>query len=536
MLKKNSTFKSKTDFLSCLCIVLFTLVLCTSCDRRRYPGIDGLKDADEVVRISSLSDPSTLDPRKARDLPTATVLHMLYEGLMQMNPVGKVIPAIAQDYTLSEDKKVYTFHLKKSFWSNGEPLTAYDFERTWLSVLEPDFPAPNAYQFYVIKNAREAKEGKVPLSEVGIKALDDKRLQVELTAPTPYFIDLLAAHFFYPYNPKSTPTDLISNGPFKLHSWKKQNQLVALKNPHFWEQHDVRLDGIVVVVVDEQTALKLFEKKELDWIGSPMSTLPQDAMATLKRRKQLKVAPAAGTHWFIFNTEKPPFSNIKMRRAFAWALNRKAIVEHVTQGNQRPAELIVPPELGLQMRGLFPDNDTAVAWNAFQEGLDELNISRDDLGPIKLCYSFNDRNHKIAQAVQQQWAKAFGVDVRLENCESNVFYDKASQGEFNIASNSWFADFRDPVNFLDVFKSKSNRTNNTRWENQEYMALLDQSALEDDPDARMSTLKRAQSVLIYDMPVAPLFFAAFNYVKDDRLIGVYFSDLGFVDFRYAFYQ
>lgn len=519
-----------------LLFFLVIITICTSCDQRRYPGIDGLKDADEVVRISALDDPSTLDPRKARDLSTATVLHMLYEGLMQMSPAGKVIPAIAEDFALSADKTTYTFHLRKSRWSNGDPLTAHDFVKSWLSVLDPAFPAPNAYQFYMIKNAREAKEGKVPLSEVGIRALDDQRLEVTLSSPTPYFTELLATHFFFPYNEKSEGENLISNGPFKLFSWKKHNQLVTLKNPHFWDQHDVRLDGVVVVVVDEQTALKMFERKELDWIGSPMSTLPQDAMATLKRRKALRVTPAAGTHWFRFNTEKKPFNNIKMRRAFAWALNRKDIVEHVTQGSQRPAEAVVPPELGLQTRGLFVDNDTAMAWNAFQEGLDELNLSRDDLGPITLCYPFNDRNHKIAQTVQQQWAKAFGVDIRLENCESTVFYDKLGQADFNIASGSWFADYRDPINFLDVFKYKTNSTNNTRWENAEYIALLDQSALEDDPDQRISTLKRAQSILIYEMPVAPLFFAAFNHVKDERLIGVFFSDLGYVDFRYAFYQ
>ena len=520
-------------------ILLFSfavLSICSSCDRRRYPGIDGLKDADEVVRISSLDDPSTLDPRKARDLPTANVLHMLYEGLMQMSPSGKVVPAVAEDFNISDDKKKYTFHLKKSKWSDGTPLTANDFAKTWLSVLDPAFPAPNAYQFYMIKNAREAKEGNVPLTEVGIRVLNDQTLEIELNSPTPYFTELLATHFFYPYNENSTADVLISNGPFKLHSWKKHNQLVALKNPHFWEYQDVRLDGVVVVVVDEQTALKMFERKELDWIGSPMSTLPQDAMATLKRRKVLRVTPAAGTQWFRFNTEKAPFNNIKMRRAFSWALNRKEIVEHVTQGSQRPAEAIVPPELGLQTRGLFVDNDTSMAWNAFQEALDELNVSRDDLGPITLCYPFNDRNHKIAQTVQQQWSKAFGVDIKLEHCESSVFYDKIAQANFNIASGGWFADFRDPINFLDVFKYKSNRTNNTQWENPEYIALLDQSALEDDADQRMSTLKRAQSILIYEMPVAPVFFAAFNHVKDERLIGVYLSDLGYVDFRYAFYQ
>lgn len=224
-----------------------------------------------------------------------------------------------------------------------------------------------------------------------------------------------------------------------------------------------------------------------------------------------------------------------MRQALAWALNRQAIVDHVTQGNQKPALAIVPTSLGLQGSPFFTDNDGPKAWYAFQEALEEMKLSKDELPAIALCYGASDRNHKIAQAVQQQWSKALGLEIKLESCESKVFYDKLSSKDYQIAAGSWFADFRDPINFLDVFKYKSNATNNTQWENAKYTALLDQSSLESKPEERFRLMSQAEALLISEMPVAPLFFAAFNFVKDDNLLGVYFSDLGYVDFKHAFY-
>jgi oligopeptide transport system substrate-binding protein len=359
-------------------------------------------------------------------------------------------------------------------------------------------------------------------------------LVVELETPTPYFLELLATHFFYPFHPKSKPEKPIVNGPFQVQQWKKQNEFIAVKNPNYWNAHDVRLDGIIALVLDEQTALRMFENKELDWAGSPLSTLPQDAIPTLKHRKQLHVNPAAGTHWFRFNTEKAPFNNQKMREAFTMALDRKAIVEHITQGGQKPAQAIVPPSLGLKSH-YFEDKDIPKAWYAFQDALEELKISKDEFPEVTLCYGMSERNHKIAQAVQQQWNKTFGIQVKLEHCESQVFFQNLKQGTFQIANGSWFADFRDPTNFLEIFKLKSNATNHTRWENPRYIELLNESSSESDREKRMQLLADAQQILMNELPVAPLFFCTFNFVKNEDLLGVYFSDLGYVDFKYSFF-
>lgn len=517
-------------------VMLLALFCATGCRTEPGNNLEQLQESSQVVRIPITDEPSSLDPRLARDVSSATLLHMLYEGLMRADYDGKIIPAVAQHVSVSEDHKTYTFTLRKTTWSNGDPLTASHFADTWKSMLDPKFPAPNAYQFFVIKGAKAAKQGQSSLDAVGIEARGDETLVVELEEPTPYFLELVSTHFFYPVHPKSASDAPIGNGPFQLQQWAHHDALTFVKNPRFWDSPEVHLQKIIVSVLDERTALTLFENRELSWAGSPMGTLPQDAIATLKHRRQLHVLQAAGTHWCRFNTEKTPFLNVDMRRAFALALDRKALVEHVTQGNQQPAMAIIPPSFGLATKAFFEDHDSPKAWEAFQKSLEELKVSKDDLPEITLSYIAGDRAHKVAQAIQQQWAKGLGITVRLQSDESKVFLDKVKKGDYHIALGSWYADIRDPVNFLDIFKSKQNVTNLTRWEKPDYTELLAQSARQTDPKKRLEILNSAEALLMREMPVAPLYFGAFNYVKSERLVGVYFSNLGTLDFTYAFYE
>lgn len=498
-----------------------------------------------ILRIASIEDPPTLDPRESRNLENTTILHLLYEGLMRSDSRGKAEPAIAQKVEISEDQKIYTFTLKNTFWSNGDPLTATDFVETWKTILDPNFPAPNAYQLFVIKGAKAAKEGKIDLNQIGLRAKSPHTLVVELEVPTPYFQDLTSTHFYFPVHeslrtkqPKNNSSDakLISNGPFSLESWAHDNEIVFGKNPKYWDAAEVTLEKVKVQVLSETTALRVFETGGLDWIGSPMGTLPQDAVTVLKHQKKLRATPGAGTHWFRLNTERPPFNNIKMRKAFAAALDRKSIVEHVTQGGQIPATGILPPSMSTQGEHYFQDNDVTGAWDNFQKALEEMHISKDDLPTITLCYGSSEREHKLAQAVQQQWQKAFGIPIELQSCEKKLHYDKLKRKDYQISSGSWFADFSDPINFLEVFKYKNNGTNNTQWENPVFVELLDQSALEKDPAKRKDILNRAEHILMDEMPVIPLFFSSFNYVRQEKLFGVHFSDLGYLDFKEAFFE
>lgn len=491
---------------------------------------------DQIVRIPITEDLQSLDPRIEEGREAVTVLHALYEGLMRTNMQGEPILAVAEKILLSEDKKTYTFKLKKTVWSNDDPVTSENFVSTWREILTPEFSTSNAHWFYGIKGAKAAKEGKIPIKDIGIQSPDSLTLIVELESPNPYFLELLTLHCFYPVHPNFSPQNAITNGPFKLEHWQRDRELSLINNQKYWDADQVKLQQIIFMPLDEYTALRMYQNRELEWAGSPTGILLQEAIATLKHRQQLKVASGAGTYWLQINTEKMPFASPKMRKALASAIDRKTMVENILKGYQKPATALVPSSFKLHPNSYFLDNDTPKAWFLFQEALEEMRISKDNIPTITFCYFNNSQNHKIAQAIQQQWNKTFNLEIKLEGCESQDFSDRLSRQDFQIALGSWFADYRDPMSFLEIFKYKNNRMNRTLWENSEYIRLLDQSSLEFNPSKRKEILEKAEALLMQEMPIIPLFFAAYTYVKFDNLFGVYFSDLGYLDFKFASYE
>lgn len=500
--------------------------------------------SENFARVAALSDPLSLDPRLIRELGSINIINTLFEGLMRISFDQNPEFAIAKSVDISPDLLTYTFTLRESTWSDGTPLTAADFAETWQSVLNSTFPAPNAYMLYVIKGAKAAKEGLIPPEAIGIKAVSPTTLVIQLEQPTPYFLELLTGYFFFPVSPDMrkhaanaltpSPEKLVSNGPFKMGQWKQRDEIIVIKNPLYWDSDAVALDGITFQVLDDNTALQLFKGGKLDWIGSPISTLPQDAILSLKEAGTLKIAPAAGTHWLRFNTQKTPFNNLNMRAAFNSAIDRKAIVEHITQGNQLPAMGVIPPSFGMGKQQYYKDHDTLTAQKYFMAALLDLKNAGEKLPEISLCYSSgNDRNRKISQAIQQQWNKAFGIVVTLESCETQVFYDKLRSGNYQLSLGSWYVDVRDPINFLELFKSKNNPTNNTFWENAQFAELLEMSSHETSPEERNKLLSKAEALLMEELPVAPLYHGSFNYLISNRLKDAGLSESGLMNFRKA---
>lgn len=500
----------------------------SSCQQSDTPS-----SQQRTLRISTAHDPATLDPRLSRDLLAVTPLHMFYEGLTALDEEGKLVPAIAKSIEIAPNQTRYTFKLRDALWSDGTPVTAYDFERTWKSTLDPSTPAPNAHQLYPIKGAKAAKAGKISTDEIGVQAIDAQTLIVDLESPTPYFLELTATHTFLPIPTNGVdPNALIVNGPYLLKDWSRQNAMTAVKNPQYWDAVRVNLDEVVIMPLDEHTALQMYETKQLDWAGSPLSEIPPDLLSPLREQGQLKASPAAGTRFLKLNTRKSPYNNTKIRRALALALNRKEIAEHVAQGGHLPATGLVPPTLLSKQSSFFKDNDTTRAWFLFQEGLKELKLTKDNFPSLTLTYANSERNRKLVQAIQQQWQELLGIKVNLESTEVQLFFDRIKNGDYEIGISSWFADINDPINFLDNYK-QIGPTNSTGWTNSHYAALLNASSLETDPARRSETLLDAEQVLMEEMPIIPIFHSTFNYVSRDDIAGVEVRDLGWLDFKRA---
>ena len=343
----------KTKSFICLFFILFCSIGC----QKKEPS----KDCQSLT-INLGSDPQTLHPQKARSLSDIIVLKNLFEGLTRIDATGKPNLALAQNLTINEAGTTYTFTLKSSHWSNGDPLTAHDFVYAWKQALNPSFRADNASLLYCIKDAKAMKTGTS--DTVGIKACDDLTLVVELEKPTPYFLELLANPIYFPIHQKQDQEDphwagkassYISNGPFVPAIWDHNDVLSINKNENYWDQQNVKLNQIDLIMVAEETELRLFQQGELDWAGSPLSSIPVDAIQSLKKHKQIQTAPFMGTKFIRVNTEKKPFKSKEIRKELAKALDRHALIAHVFQGIGHPSTRLVPAILGLKNSPYFID-------------------------------------------------------------------------------------------------------------------------------------------------------------------------------------
>lgn len=503
---------------------------------------DSSHRATESVKINIKDDPKTLDPRKSREIISVTIAKMFFEGLTRVGKNDLPELALARSVEISPDLKKYTFSLRYSEWSNGEPLTANDFVYAWRKVLDPQFLSDNAYQLYIIKNAKGVKEGKLPAEALGIKALDPMTLEIELEKPTSYFLELLAFPICFPVSQKTdeltpnwseSPSTYVCNGPFKLKEWKHQDFIAAEKNSHYWDASHVKLNHLEMVMVAEDTELKMYQKKELDWAGSPISILPIDALPELKKSVGLQTRPLLATSFIRVNVEKSLLSNKKLRKAISMAINRKEIVDDVTQGGQIPATGLVPLSLGLQQTPYFEDGNSELARALFEEGLKEEGLSSATTPPISLTYITGERNHRIAQTIQDQLQNNCGIKIGLEPIERKVYLDRLANLDYQLAMGSWVGDYNDPINFLEVFKFKKATTNNTGWENESYVELLDQSSQTMDPDARQKILAESEKLLMEEMPIIPIYHFTMLYMQNEQLKDVLLSSLGNLDFKWA---
>ncbi len=507
-------------------------------------GGNTYRPQSQELRLNLMSEPPTLDLRKATDTVSIAVINLCFEGLMRTDPSGQPIPAGAESFTVSPDKKRYTFTLREAQWSDGTPVTARDYEMTWKSILDPAFPSEFATDLYILKNGKAAKSQTSSLDAVGVRALDDRTLQVDLEYPVPYFLSALTTHSFFAVPthivsayPNWTDGHYVGNGPFILMEWKHHDQILLDKNPHYWDRDNTRLEKVTLSLIeDETTSLSMYENGELDWAGNPLATLPTEALPTLKKSGSLHTYEISGTYYYIFNTKAFPFTNVNIRRAFTLAINREAIVKNVTQMGQTPAMSLVPPTIWKDDNHYFQDHDIAEAQRFFALGLKELGLTQETFPEISLSYNTQVGHHKIAQAIQEQWNQAFGIRVKLENKEWKVFLDELRQHQFQVARMGGLASVNDPSTFLDFYRYLSSSNNQSQWYNPRFSELLEKADLTADEEVRTALLKEAEGILMQDMPIAPIYFYTGAYLKKPYVRGIHISDLNNLDLKWAYVE
>jgi oligopeptide transport system substrate-binding protein len=431
-------------------------------------------------------------------------------------------PGVAKSWDISADGRVYTFYLRQDArWSNGDLHNAHDYVWSWWRALQPALGNLYAYMYFPIANAKAYYDGEISdFSQVGVKALDDYVLQVTLTEPIPYFLQLLDHYSTYPVHRATVEKfgkadqrgtrwtfegNIVGNGAFQLKEWKINRRIIVERNPHYWNAENVRLNQIVFYPTENVTTEeRMFRAGQLHYSGIPSDKIQAYSQSN---DPSLRIQPYLGVYFYRLNVDKPQLSDKRVRRALGMTINRDQLVSQITKGGQIPAYAITPPGT----MGYYPESDLAFDPEAARKLLAEAGYPNGEGFPTtEILYNTSEGHRKIAVALQQMWKKHLNIDVVLLNQEWKVYLDTVSNHHYEIARAGWIGDYVDPNNFLDMFLCNGGN-NRTHWCNPEY----DQIILQQVPKAkthqqRLDLFKQAENILLDEMPVIPIYIYTSN--------------------------
>ena len=527
---------------------------------------------DGIFHFGNGSEPQGIDPHIVTGVPEHHILISLCEGLTIANPNGGPnLPGVAESWTISDDGREYIFNLNKNAkWSNGEVMTADDFVWSWKRMLTASLGSQYPDMLYYLEGAeeyhtwmseddlRETIENKeVELKEndqndvaglqklsqelaslknsiknlqpkptfesVGIKAIDDHTLKVNLKSPTPFFIGLLSHYSTWPVHKDTVlkfgeiddrngewtrPGNFVCNGPFQLKSWEINKKIVVEKNPHYWDASKVQLNEMHFYPVSNvMTEDRMFQTGQLHLT----STIPSHKCPVYieENNPDLRIDPYMGQYFYRLNTNNPALQDVRVRKALAYSIDRKLIVKKITQCGQKAAYSFTPPG----SNGYYPDTEIPFDPDLAKQLMIEAGYS--DLNPfpkLEILFNTSEDHKKIALVIQQMWKRYLGIDVALVNQDWKVYLSREMIGDFQVSRAGWIGDYEDPNTFLDLMRP--NRGNNkTGWEDPDYDAILQKANSSNNQDERFELLNQAEELLIDNMPIIPLY----TYVRAYQL-------------------
>jgi ABC-type oligopeptide transport system substrate-binding subunit len=488
----------------------------------------GKKAASQVLKMAWGAEPPSLDPGLATDTTSSNVLLNIMDPLVRLGKDLQPVPALAKSWDV--DGKVVTFHLRDDGrWTNGDPVTAHDFEYSWKRTLDPKLAADYAYQLYGIvgaeayNNAKPAQAAELR-DAVGVKALDDRTLQVTLTSAQPWFVQQAAHHSFLAvheatvekYGTKWTePENIVTNGPFKLTGWKHDASITLAKNADWRNAAGVALDRVDGrIIVDGTTRVQAFEAGEVDVLDG--GGLPPADMPRLKQLPEYEKYPALGTYYYGFNLKNIP--DVDQRRAMAFAIDRQAIIDNVAQADQIPAKGMVPkgmPGFEVIEQDFLPpraDVDKAKELMAKVENPKK---------KVTLFYNDSPGHKEIAVAVQAMW-KELGIDTTIKSQEFAQYLEflgPPPNDAVDMYRLGWIADYADPMNFLELWTSKSGN-NNTRFANKTYDRLIEKARNTPNDEQRYELYRQAEAMLTGPqgaLPIAPIYWYTYTNLERESV-------------------
>lgn len=462
------------------------------------------------------AEPDSLDPHKAQGIYESNIIGDMFLGLMTEDIASNPVPGAALSYSASPDGLVYTFNLRDHVWSDGVPVTAHDYAFSLRRLMDPKTAGQYATILYTIKNAEAVNGGRLPLDQLGVRAVDDKTLEITFNVQVPYIAQLLT-HFTSYAVPQHVvekhgdawlnPENIVVNGPYVLKEWIANDHVLLVKNPHFYDAASVKIENVYFYpTADYSAGLKRFRAGELDTnYGVPSQQI--DWVRTYLPQS-VRITPWIDTEYMQFNVTRPPFNDPRVRKAVSMAIDREILASRVMRGGARAAYCFVPPNMPgypgkahcdfqfLSMRERIAQAKALLAAAGYNEN-----------NPLVFEYNFQDQTDPrlVAVALQAMW-KNIGAEVQLACVETLVHYNLMRKQQFSVGEAGWSADYRDAKNFLMLWQTVSRDMNYGRYSNPKFDSLMDQSDRARDPVQRGLLLQQAEQVSLDDVAYASIFF------------------------------
>jgi oligopeptide transport system substrate-binding protein len=478
----------------------------------------------QQVLYLSLENPLTsLDPRIGGDGVSALFLKMLFEGLMRIGPKGNLEKGIAEHIDISADRKTYLFTLRHSFWSDGSPLTSYDFEYTWKKILTPRFNTAFAYLFYPIKNAELAKKGIVDMNQVGIQALGDHVLKVELESPSPNFLEFVAHPLFAPVcrhidvNEPNWPLEegprYVCNGGFKIEKNQKDSNYVLIKNNFYWDKEQIYLERILIASSHHSQTYEMFTQNKIHWLGAPWGAWENHFKTGIN--DEALTYPDQGIYWCVCNTKHPFLKNNKIRQALALAIDRLNLLETIDYFKTPAYSPLPSSHSQIPNSSIFETEDEKTL---FKEGLEESGFSESDIPHLTIAFTQRTIFGKSsAEFISSQWKQKLDLKTTIQGYDYKTIFSNLTSGDFHFALIRWQPWVNDPFYTLNFFAYPNEPMNFSKWSHPEVQHLLHEAQLETNDDSRKLLLYKIEEILIREMPIIPLFETRLQFMKKKYL-------------------
>ena len=513
------------------------------------------------LAVCLASEPQTIDPALNSAVDGAIMINHMFEGLVKWVDDGEgnavTAPGQAESWekVVNDDGTVtYTFTLRDGIkWSDGQPVTAGDFEYSWKRLANPETAADYCYMIDMVQGYAAVADGSADPDTLGVKAIDDKTLEITLSYDCPYFEEIMAFPSTFPVRQDMVEgndewtydvSTYVGNGPYKMAEWSHNAYILAEKNENYYDYENLGPDTIRFTLLDDANAmLAAYNSGELDFIEN----FPTDEMANYLASGEITVADYLGTYYVCFNTEDEVFSDPLVREAFSLAIDRNYIVENVSQAGEVPATAYVPSGVN-DAAGPSGDDFRTVGGEYYSVAAEdyEANCEKarellaeagypngEGFPTVEYTYNTDDKHKAIAEALQNMWQEVLGVTVTLSNQDWNVFLESRKQGDYQIARNGWIADYNDPCSFLDMWYTDGGN-NDAQYSNPEYDALIDQAKATSNQEERMAAFHAAEDILIeQDSVLAPIYFYTQPYMLADDVQGMYYTPLGYFFFGYT---